>query len=113
ALQAAPGVEDVAAIAEGPRGVGNEAPRIDDIALRAHRMYLQGSGDPVAPHPLGGAVVIGGHYRIGMRAVEEGARAADREPFLMDRADAADQRENAEQGKGAHRVGSPVTTGFL
>src|SRR2546428_13983738 len=54
--QAASGVQDVAAIAERPGGIGDEAPGIDDIALRAHRMRVQGAGDPVAPHPLGGAV---------------------------------------------------------
>src|SRR5437660_2271816 len=90
--QAAPGVEDVAAIAERPGGIGDEAPGVDNIAPPAHRVHLQGIGDPVAPHPFGGAVVIGGHHRIGMRAVEEGGGAGGREALLMDRPDAAGQR---------------------
>ena len=31
---------------------------------------------------LGGAVIIGGHHRVGVGAVQEGAGAADRETLL-------------------------------
>src|SRR5437763_1769748 len=71
--QAVAGVEDVAAIAERSDGVGHESPRVDDIAVGAHRVRADGVGDPVAPQPLGGAVIIGGHHRVGVGAVQEGA----------------------------------------
>ncbi len=56
-LEAAPGVEDVAAIAERAGEVGDEAPGVDDIALRAQvitvlvcALYRKAAG-PVAEKP--------------------------------------------------------------
>ena len=52
-------------------------------------MRPDGVGDPVAPQPFGDAVVIGGHHRVGVGGVQEGAGAADRETFLARLAEVA------------------------
>ena len=69
-LAAAPRIEDVSAVGVRPPGVGDEAPRIDGIAGRAHMVRPQRIGDPVAPQPLGDAVVVLGLHRVGVSAVE-------------------------------------------
>src|SRR5712671_3686706 len=91
--QAASGVDDVAAIAERSDRIGSESPGIDDVADRAHRVRPDRVGDPVAAQPLGGAVVVFGHHRVGVSAVQECTGAAGGEALLPRRREiAADQQ---------------------
>jgi hypothetical protein len=107
--RAAPGVEDIAAIAELRPGVGRQAgdkaARIDDEPVSAHRMGFERLDQPVLADALGGAVIVLSHHRAGARAVEKRVRPGRGEAFAPVGADASGQRDQAEKDKRTHRIG--------
>src|SRR5579884_461744 len=103
------GVDDIAAIAERSDGVDDIAARIDDIALRAHAVEAERLGQPFAPDAFGGAVVVRGHDRVGVRAIDEPAlrqpgHAVD--PAGIGEPGASAEAEETGEEQRAHRAGS-------
>src|SRR5258707_799827 len=82
------GVGGLAAIAERAGDVRDVVPGVGDIAGGTHRVRVERVGDPVAAQPFGGAVIVCGHHRIGLRAIKECGGAIRREAFDPGRSDA-------------------------
>src|SRR5208283_4305399 len=73
-------------------------------------------GEPVASDLLRGPVVVRGHDGIGRGAVGEGrgrvcGETLDANSVIVD--DAAGERDEAGEGKRAHRIGPPATAPSL
>jgi hypothetical protein len=97
-LEAAPGVNDVSAIAEQSVPGLREAAGLDNIAGAAHRVGVKLLGEPIMADALRLTIVIGCHHRISRNAKGEGrgrvrGKTLDANPVVVD--DAAGERDEA------------------
>jgi len=97
-LEAAPGVNDVSAVAEQSVPGLREAARLDNVAGAAHRMDVELLGKPITADALCLTIVIGCHHGICRNAKGEGhgrvrGKTLDANPVVVD--DTAGERDEA------------------
>src|SRR5215831_8623383 len=109
-LQATPGVDDVAAIAEWPLPRLYKAACLDGVSGGAHTMRGEHLGKPVAPDLLSRAVVVGRHHRVGPSIVGEGHRRVGGEILDPNRIavdNTAGEHDETGKQERKHKVGPP------
>jgi len=97
-LEAAPGVNDVSAVAEQSDPGLREATCFDDVAGGAHREGVELLREPITADALRLTIVVGCHHGICLNAKGEGrgrirGKTLDANPVVVD--DAAGERDEA------------------